>query len=102
MTLNIVQLLYILSHGRLWNKKSQHWSVYAHKVKKEYAYIPDLQKAVVRARLRSKKGLPRRRKDRPEDPRRLGLLPPIPPPSVQELVETQLKRGQVVFPQCID
>uniref|UniRef100_A0AAV2L2E0 Uncharacterized protein n=1 Tax=Knipowitschia caucasica TaxID=637954 RepID=A0AAV2L2E0_KNICA len=45
------------------------------------------------ARVNSQKGLPRQRKYRAMDPRRLGLLSTIPAPTTQELLEHQRTRG---------
>ncbi|KAF7202295.1 transcript variant X1, partial [Nothobranchius furzeri] len=44
-------------------------------------------------RLTSKKGLPRRYKLRPEDPRRYGLLSGVPAPSTEELLQHLRTRG---------
>ncbi|KAG5268917.1 hypothetical protein AALO_G00217890 [Alosa alosa] len=79
-----------------YNKKSKCWSVYGLKEKKNYGYITDLQRAIVRHRLRSGAGLPRRQTLRLDDPRRLGLLAATPQPSTAELVRTHVTRGEGV------
>lgn len=81
-------------YRRLYNKHAKHYSVYAMKTAKSYAYIPDLQTMFVRSRLEAGSGMPRGRSLRPDDPRRLGLLPPVPPQPMEELVRTQVSRGQ--------
>ncbi|XP_061580826.1 uncharacterized protein LOC133446766 [Cololabis saira] len=83
-------------YRRYYNKKSKSWSVYALKEKKDYFYIPDLQRAILRRRLQSGGGLPRRQTLRPDDPRRLGLLAPVSPPPTLELVRTHVTRGETV------
>ncbi len=78
---------------RPYKKNAKRWSVYAVKVNKTYDHIPPLQARILSRRLASKSGLPRQRTLRPDDPRTLGLLPPIPPPPVEELLHKQAKRG---------
>ncbi|CAL9705808.1 unnamed protein product [Knipowitschia caucasica] len=82
-----------IQYRKVFNKKSRCWRIYAIKVEKDYAYIPELQTMVVTARVNSQKGLPRQRKYRAMDPRRLGLLSTIPAPTTQELLEHQRTRG---------
>ncbi|XP_055061157.2 uncharacterized protein [Misgurnus anguillicaudatus] len=78
---------------RLFQKKTGRWTVYALKVAKDYSYIPDLQAAIVRARLQADMGMPRRRPPRPEDPRTMGLLPRVEPPSIGCILESHVSRG---------
>lgn len=62
------------------------------KVDKDYGYIPDLQKAILHSRISSQGGMPRRRSQRPDDPRQYGVLCGIPPPTTEELLQTQVSR----------
>lgn len=78
---------------RQFQKKTGRWTVYALKVAKDYNYIPDLQAEIVRRRLQADVGMPRRRVRRPEDPRTLGLLPSVPPPSIDSILESHVSRG---------
>ncbi|KAG1927355.1 hypothetical protein F2P79_024293 [Pimephales promelas] len=81
-------------YKRAYNKKSKNWSVYTVKEKKDYKYIPDLQKAILGRRLKSRTGLPRKTTIRADDPRRLGLLSSAePPPPTSELVQKHVSRG---------
>ncbi|XP_041834095.1 uncharacterized protein LOC121635100 [Melanotaenia boesemani] len=80
-------------YTRIFRKNAKRYSVYALKTPKTYGYIQALQTEVVKCRLEADKGMPRTRTLRPDDPRKLGRLPPVPPPSVEELVQTQVKRG---------
>lgn len=80
-------------YSRIFRKNAKRYSVYALKTAKTYAYIPVLQEEVVRCRLEANKGMPRTRTLRSDDPRNLGRLPPVPPPPIEELVRTQVKRG---------
>ncbi|KAK9976652.1 hypothetical protein ABG768_021857, partial [Culter alburnus] len=73
---------------RQFQKKTGRWTVYALKVAKDYSYIPDLQAAIVRARIQADMGMPRYRVPRPEDPRTLGLLPSVQPPSIDSILES--------------
>lgn len=84
-------------YGKVYNKKSRKWSLYTLKVEKDYSYIVDLQSAILRCRLSATKGLPRTAKKRPDDPRQHGVLSGVPAPSTQELLQTQLSRGQGEF-----
>lgn len=77
----------------LYKRDARRWSVCALKTPKTYGYIRELQTKIVAKRLSSGKGMPARRSQRPDDPRRLGPLPPIPPPPAAELAKTQLRRG---------
>ncbi|KAL7389630.1 hypothetical protein ABVT39_007412 [Epinephelus coioides] len=77
---------------RLYKKNARRWSVYAVKEVKKYDHIPSLQVHILSKRL-AEGGLPLLRPLRPEDPRRLGLVPAIPPPPVEDLLQTQAKRG---------
>ncbi|XP_041944101.1 uncharacterized protein LOC121706417 isoform X2 [Alosa sapidissima] len=81
-------------YKKSYNKKSKNWAVYTIKEKKEYKYIPDLQKAILGRRLKSGTGLPRKTTLRPEDPRRLGLLSSAEPsPPTSELIQRRVTRG---------
>lgn len=83
-------------YRRSYNKKSSSWSVYTVKEKKQYSYIPEIQKAILARRLRSGTGLPRKIQMRPNDPRRLGLVSSAePPPSTEELVQRHVSRGDL-------
>ena len=96
--MNIIMKLhfpYCHRNKRYHNKRTKTWSVYTVKTAKDYNYIPDLQKAILGVRLRSKKGLPRRRTLGESDPRRRGTLAEIPPPPTAELAQAQLRRGEV-------
>lgn len=84
------------SYRRYYNKKSKNWSVCTLKEKKDYSYIPELQRAIVRRRLGSRGGLPRKQTLRPDDPRRLGLLAAGEPPTTSELVQTHVTRGECI------
>lgn len=66
------------------------------KEKKQYSYIPDIQRAILSRRLRSGTGLPRNVSIRPDDPRRLGLLASVQPPPTHELVRGHIARGNIV------
>jgi hypothetical protein len=81
------------SYRRKYNKKSKSWSVYTMKVKKQYTYIPEIQRAILARRLGSGSGLPRRQTLRHDDPRRLGVLAPQQPPPTSELVAIHVSRG---------
>ncbi|XP_067287194.1 uncharacterized protein [Pseudorasbora parva] len=85
-------------YRRYYNKRSKSWSVYTMKEKKDYSYIPDLQRAIVAKRMQSGGGLPRKLTLRTDDPRHLGLLAPVQPPPTAELVRTHVTRGEG-FPQ---
>ncbi|XP_059917444.1 uncharacterized protein LOC132464840 [Gadus macrocephalus] len=82
-----------IEYCKLYNKKSKTWSLYTVKVEKDYGYMADLQSAILEARLTSDKGLPKTRKKRPNDPRQYGVLASIPPPTTQDLLQTQFHRG---------
>lgn len=84
-----------LRYRRLYNKKSKRWCVYALKTNKDYMYIPELQRSIVRKRIDSATGLSKRRPLKADDPRALGNLPDVPPPPTAELVQAQLHRGDV-------
>lgn len=71
----------------------QKCSVYALKSEKGYEYISELQGKVLQTRVTSGFGMPRTRTMRDDDPRRLGLVPPIPPPPTSQLVQIQVSRG---------
>nr|XP_054591704.1 uncharacterized protein LOC107377186 isoform X1 [Nothobranchius furzeri] len=86
-----------VSHKRVYNKKSQRYSVHTVKETKDYGYIPELQTRILEKRLSSAGGLPKRRSVQADDPRALGPLSGISPPPTAELVQTQQRRGQVVI-----
>lgn len=73
----------------MYNKKSKMWRLYTLKKAKTYAYIPDLQGAILQARLLAARGLSEKRPERPDDPRRLGPLSGA-GPTVQELLQQKL------------
>lgn len=85
----------VYSYRKLYKKKNAElWSVYSLKATKNtHGYILELQSKILRKRLESGGGTPRRNTLRPEDPRRLGLLSPISPPTTKELVQSQVRRG---------
>ena len=92
----VICFLYFCPHVRyrkLFNKKSKKWSLFAIKENKDYKYIADLQRAVVTKQLSSGRGLSRQTTKRPDDPRRHGVLSGVPAPTIQELLETQVSRG---------
>lgn len=66
--------------------------LYTKKTSKTYGYIPELQTKILQKRLAGK-GTPRRRSLRPDDPRKYGPLPPVPAPTKEELLRTQVRRG---------
>ncbi|CAL8404979.1 unnamed protein product [Boreogadus saida] len=81
-----------IRYGKVYNKKSRKWSLYTLKQEKDYSYIKDLQSEILQKKL-SGGGVPRRRTLRPTDPRQYGVLPGIPAPTTQELLQTQLSKG---------
>uniref|UniRef100_A0A1A8PZ00 Uncharacterized protein n=1 Tax=Nothobranchius pienaari TaxID=704102 RepID=A0A1A8PZ00_9TELE len=80
---------------RKYNKNARRYSVYSLKSEKGYEYIPVLQSKIINERLARGVGMPRTRSMRDDDPRRLGLVPPIAPPPISELVQIQVSRGLV-------
>uniref|UniRef100_A0A1A8Q0J2 Si:dkeyp-30e7.2 n=1 Tax=Nothobranchius rachovii TaxID=451742 RepID=A0A1A8Q0J2_9TELE len=83
-----------VSHKRVYDKRSQRYSVHTVKETKDYGYIPELQTRILEKRLSSAGGLPKRRSIQADDPRALGPLSGISPPPTAELVQTQQRRGQ--------
>ncbi|CAM4571223.1 unnamed protein product [Leuciscus chuanchicus] len=79
-------------YGKVFNKKSRKWSLYVIKEDKDYAYIRDLQSAIIEKKL-SSSAVPRKSKKRPDDPRQYGVLSGIPAPSTGELLDTLVSRG---------
>ena len=79
-------------YRRLYKKNACRYMLYTVKASKTYGYIPELQTMILRKRLAGK-GMPRQRTLRPNDPRRYGLLPPVPAPTIEELLHTQVRRG---------
>ncbi|KAF1388644.1 hypothetical protein PFLUV_G00092440 [Perca fluviatilis] len=69
-----------------YNKNARRYSLYAVKCEKSYGYIPELQARILKGRVTSGVGMLRRRTLHPDDPRRLGVVPPIPPPPTSELI----------------
>ncbi|XP_078031471.1 uncharacterized protein LOC144467044 isoform X1 [Epinephelus lanceolatus] len=57
-----------LQYRKVFNKKSHKWSLYTIKEDKDYAYVKDLQSAILERRL-STRSVPRQSKKRPDDPR---------------------------------
>lgn len=88
-----VFVLYCHRHKRYFNKRTKTRRVYTVKSAKDYSYIPQLQAVILWRRLRSGQGLPKRRSLRPDDPRRLGLVPPPPTAEIAHIT-----RGEV----CMD
>ncbi|XP_049428865.1 uncharacterized protein LOC125886583 [Epinephelus fuscoguttatus] len=84
-------------YQKIYNKKSSRSSLYTIKSHKSYSYIPDLQRAITRRRLMSGKGVPRKRTSREEDTGRFGLLPPVEPPTTEELLQSQVSRGKILL-----
>ncbi|XP_039506908.1 uncharacterized protein LOC120470612 [Pimephales promelas] len=78
---------------KLYKKNARRYSVYAMKTEKTYRYISELQGRIVNNRITSGVGMPRRRSLRPDDPRQLGLVPPVPAPATSELLQRQVRRG---------
>ncbi|KAL7403019.1 hypothetical protein ABVT39_023207 [Epinephelus coioides] len=76
--------------GRVFKKRSNRWTLYIEKTPKTYSYIPNLQRHILEKRVSSEGGLPKVMTQRP---RRLGLLPVLPPPSTQDLVQAHVSRG---------
>lgn len=83
----------VFSFRRTYNKNARRYSLYAAKCEKSYDYIPELQGKIIERRVTSGVGMPRTRTLRPDDPRRLGVVPPVPPPTMSELMRTQVSRG---------
>ncbi|XP_026133574.1 uncharacterized protein LOC113112325 isoform X2 [Carassius auratus] len=81
-------------YRRLYKKNARRYMLYTRKTSKMYGYIPELQAMILQKRLAGK-GMPRRRTLRPDDPRRYGPLPPVPAPTIEELLHTQVRRGLV-------
>ncbi|KAG1952354.1 hypothetical protein F2P79_010275 [Pimephales promelas] len=81
-----------LQYGKVFNKKSRKWSLYVIKEDRDYAYIRDLQSAIIEKKL-SSSAVPRKCKKRPDDPRQFGVLSGIPAPSTGELLDTLVSRG---------
>lgn len=81
------------SFRRLYKKNGRRYSVYALKSEKTYGYISELQRRIVKNRLTSGVGMPRRRSLLPDDPRQLGLVPPVPAPATSDLLQRQIRRG---------
>uniref|UniRef100_A0AAV2JR37 Uncharacterized protein n=1 Tax=Knipowitschia caucasica TaxID=637954 RepID=A0AAV2JR37_KNICA len=85
-------------YRRYYNKKSKKLECACYKGGQEYAYIPDLQKAILRRRLESGSGLPRRRTLSEDDPERLGLVGTADtPPPTAELVARHTSRGAMAL-----
>ncbi|XP_073669281.1 uncharacterized protein [Paramisgurnus dabryanus] len=76
-----------------YNKNARRYSLYTVKCEKSYAYIPELQARILKGRFTSGVGMPRKRTLCPDDPRRLGVVPPILPPPTSELLRTHVSRG---------
>ncbi|KAG5268956.1 hypothetical protein AALO_G00196720 [Alosa alosa] len=58
-----------------YNKNARRYSLYALKCEKSYGYIHELQARILKGRVTSGVGMPRKRTPRPDDPRRLGVVP---------------------------
>lgn len=83
---------FVCRYGKVFNKKSRKWSLYVIKEDKDYAYIRDLQSAIIEKKL-SSSAVPRKSKKRPDDSRQYGVLSGIPAPSTGELLDTLVSRG---------
>uniref|UniRef100_A0A1A8ADR2 Zgc:123060 n=2 Tax=Nothobranchius furzeri TaxID=105023 RepID=A0A1A8ADR2_NOTFU len=81
------------SYKRLYSIKSQNYRIQVVKVAKDYSYIPELQRCILRKRMDGG-ALPRKAKCNPGDPRNLGNLAGVVAPPTPELVQTQIRRGQ--------
>ncbi|KAL7372595.1 hypothetical protein ABVT39_019032 [Epinephelus coioides] len=88
-----VQIGALLISGRKYNKNARRYSLYALKCDKSYDYIWELQAWIVKGRVESDAVMPWKTPLRLDDPRTLGVVPPVPPPSTSELVRTQVSRG---------
>ncbi|XP_073711935.1 uncharacterized protein [Misgurnus anguillicaudatus] len=82
-----------IQYGKIYNKRSRRWRLYALKEEKNYSYIADLQGAILMKRLSGSERVQQRRPPKPGDPRLLGVLSGVPAPSTQELLQTQMSRG---------
>ncbi|XP_061653876.1 uncharacterized protein LOC133489123 isoform X2 [Phyllopteryx taeniolatus] len=58
-----------IQYGKVYNKKSSRWSLYALQVEKDYSYISQIQSAIVSKRLSASRGLPQTTALRPDDHR---------------------------------
>ncbi|XP_035671511.1 uncharacterized protein LOC118412627 [Branchiostoma floridae] len=81
-----------IKYRRRFQKKSDRWSIYVSKQPKHYAYIRDLQSAIVLKRINSHRGMRRTQPLSETDPRRLGNLASIPAPPTHVLVEQHKSR----------
>ncbi|XP_038136201.1 uncharacterized protein LOC119780282 [Cyprinodon tularosa] len=91
-----------IQYGKLYNKRSRSWRLHMEKVEKDYSYIDDLQRTILRRRLAATRGMADPRPSRPDDPRRLGPLSGVPAPTTQELLLKQVSRGLAQTPPPAD
>lgn len=89
----VILKLLSFRYKRLYSKKTCNYHVQTVKVAKDYSYIPELQRCILKWRLDGG-ALLRKAKHRPGDPRHLGNLAGVVPPPTAELVQTQIRRGQ--------
>lgn len=78
----------------MWNKTSHQFTVVPVKADTEYAYIRDLQRETITARLQDTESMRHKRDLDPEDPSRTHrktLAPYTPPPSSQLAAEKETK-----------
>ncbi|XP_063043368.1 uncharacterized protein LOC134437766 [Engraulis encrasicolus] len=87
-----------IQYGKLYNKRSRTWRLHTVKVEKDYSYITDLQRTILRRRLAAARGMADTKPSRPDDPRRLGPLCGVPAPTTQELLQKQVSRGLAQTP----
>ncbi|KAM4736945.1 uncharacterized protein FYW61_004575 isoform 2-T3 [Anableps anableps] len=85
-----------IEYRKLYNKKSRKWCLYAVKEEKEYRYIPQIQRAIVRKRVAAGRGVSRPTTMKPNDPRQFGVLFVVPAPATQQLLKTPASRAQVL------
>lgn len=83
-------------YRRLYSKKSHNYRVQTLKVAKDYSYIPELQRCILKRRMDGG-ALPRKSKSRPSDPRHLGNLAGVAPHPTAELVQTASERTGMSF-----
>ncbi|KAG1940222.1 hypothetical protein F2P79_016715 [Pimephales promelas] len=98
-----MQISALFSTAKFSTKKSRKWSLYVIKEDKDYAYIRDLQSAIIEKK-RLSSAVPRKCKKRPDDPRQYGVLSGIPAPFTGELLDTLVSSrglGLWAFPDTL-
>ena len=78
--------VYVFRYKRRFQKKKDRWSIYVSRELKKYTYISDLQSEILDERIDLGKGMSRKQPMSETDPRRLGLLPRVPPVPTNVLV----------------